>query len=281
MENDWVLKVENLHTKFHLDRGILHAVNNLNFKLFENEILGIVGESGCGKSVAVKSILNMIKLPGKISGKVILKYNDSRLNLLSLKPFDRRLRSLRGKELMMVFQEPMNALSMVHTIGDQLTEAMIIHDGISKRLAKDRAIKLLNDVGIPNPEQRLTEYPFQLSGGMRQRIMIAIAISTKPKILICDEPTTALDVSVQAQILSLLKNIQQEYGMSIIFITHDLGVIAQIADRVIVMYLGEKIEESNVHELFATPKHPYTKKLLSSVPDIHEKKNTKLLEYRM
>ena len=278
MRKDLILSVENLDTKFYLDRGVLHAVNNLNINLYENEILGIVGESGCGKSVAVKSILNMIKKPGKIKGKVIFKNNDIKIDLLSLKPYHKKLRTIRGKEIMMVFQEPMNALSMVHTIGDQLTEAMIIHEGINKKTAETRAIKLLNDVGIPNAENNLNSYPFQLSGGMRQRVMIAIAISTRPKILICDEPTTALDVSVQAQILNLLKKLQKEYGISIIFITHDLGVIAQIADRVVVMYLGEKIEESNVNDLFLQPKHPYTKKLLSSVPNIKDRLKNKLLD---
>ena len=278
MKKNCILSVENLNTKFYLERGVLHAVNNLNLNLYENEILGIVGESGCGKSVAVKSILNMIQKPGKITGKVIYRKDKINFDLLSLKSYHKKLRTIRGKEIMMVFQEPMNALSMVHKIGDQLTEAMIIHEGINKKTAESRAIKLLSDVGIPNAENNLNSYPFQLSGGMRQRVMIAIAISTRPKIIICDEPTTALDVSVQAQILSLLKNLQKEYGISIIFITHDLGVIAQIADRIVVMYLGEKIEESSVDELFLEPKHPYTKKLLSSVPNINDKSKNRFLD---
>jgi peptide/nickel transport system ATP-binding protein len=231
-------------------------------------MLVLEGESGCGKSITARSILNMVRSPGKATGEVLYFDQGRSVNLLAMHPDGRVIRNIRGVALTMVFQEPMNAFSMVHTIGHQIMEIILLHRPVSRKVARDMTVQLLDDVGISNPGQRVDEFPFQLSGGMRQRAMIAMAIATNPKVLICDEPTTALDVSVQAQILKLLKNLQAQHGMAIIFITHDLGVIAQIAERVVVMYLGNIVEEAPVRQIFHNPSHPYTRRLMAAVPDL-------------
>ncbi|MBZ0295671.1 MAG: ABC transporter ATP-binding protein [Anaerolineae bacterium] len=269
MERNVVLSVRDLRTYFHLPHGVLKAVDGVSFDVHQGELLGLVGESGCGKSITARSILNMVRSPGKAYGEVLYFENGRATNLLALGSDSREIHRIRGDAITMVFQEPMNAFSMVHTVGHQIMEAILLHRQVSKKEAREMSIDLLDHVGISNPQQRVDEYPFQLSGGMRQRAMIAMAIATNPKVLICDEPTTALDVSVQAQILRLLKSLQEKHDMAVIFITHDLGVIAQIAERVIVMYLGNIVEEAPVHDIFHNPKHPYTRRLMAAVPDVH------------
>lgn len=280
MEDNLLLSVRNMKTYFHLREGIVKAVDNVSFDLRRGEVLGIVGESGCGKSVTARSILRMVKKPGKTEGEILFysEGNSTPVNLVDLDPGGREIRTIRGEKINMIFQEPMNAFSPVHTIGDQIMEAILLHREMSKKEARELTIKLLADVGISNPEQRVDEYPFQLSGGMRQRAMIAMAISCKPQILLADEPTTALDVSVQAQILRLLKDLQSKSGMSIIFITHNLAVVAQMANRVIVMYLGQVMEEADVGEIFHNPLHPYTKRLLESILDLSKNEHRKRLK---
>ena len=269
MQDDIVLSVRDLKTTFHLPHGQLKAVNGVSFDVHAGELVGLVGESGCGKSITARSILNIVRPPGKAEGEVLYFNQGQAVNLLELGSDSHEIHQIRGDALTMVFQEPMNALSMVHTVGHQIAEAILLHRSVSKKEAREQVIELLEDVGISNPQQRVDEYPFQLSGGMRQRAMIAMAIATKPRLLICDEPTTALDVSVQAQILRLLKDLQQKHGMAIIFITHDLGVIAQIAQRVLVMYLGHIVEAAPVRQIFHNPQHPYTRRLMAAVPDLH------------
>lgn len=278
MSSDTILDVRNLKTYFYLREGVLKAVDNLSFSLEKGTVLGIVGESGCGKSITARSILRMVKSPGRSEGEINFNNNGQMINLLDLDPRGKEIRKIRGDKITMIFQEPMNALSPVHTIGDQIMEAILLHRELDQSKARGLAVKLLGDVGISNPGQRIDEYPHQLSGGMRQRAMIAIAISCNPVLLLADEPTTALDVSVQAQILSLLKGLQADYGMSIVFITHDLAVVAQMVDRVLVMYLGQVMEEANVKSLFHDPVHPYTRKLLESIPDLSKKHKTTRLE---
>jgi len=268
MEREVVLSVKDLKTYFFLPHGVLKAVDGISFDVHKGELVGLVGESGCGKSITARSILNIVRSPGRPMGEVWFYRDGEAINLLDLKPDGAEIRRTRGDLVTMVFQEPMNAFSMVHTIGHQIMEGLLLHRKISQQEARAQTIKLLENVGMSNPGQRIDEYPFQLSGGMRQRAMIAMAIATNPHLLICDEPTTALDVSVQAQILSLLKDLQAQYGMAIIFITHDLAVIAQIAERVIVMYLGKIVEEAPVREIFHAPLHPYTLKLMAAVPDV-------------
>jgi len=263
-----VLSVRNLKTYFYLPHGVLKAVDGISFDVHRGELVGLVGESGCGKSITARSILNMVRKPGKPMGEVLFFEDGQSFNLLAVGSDSPEIRQVRGNKLTMVFQEPMNAFSMVHTVGHQIMEGLLLHRKISKEQARQQTIELLTDVGISNPQQRIDEYPFQLSGGMRQRAMIAMAIATNPKVLICDEPTTALDVSVQAQILRLLKDLQTKYGMAVIFITHDLAVIAQVAERVIVMYLGKIVEEAPARQVFKNPEHPYTRKLLAAVPDV-------------
>lgn len=276
---DILLKVRDLKTYFHIREGIVKAVDGLSFDLKRGEALGVVGESGCGKSMTARSILRMVKFPGRVQGDII--FNDrtrGKVNLAALDARGEEIRKFRGNNISMIFQEPMNSLSPVHSIGDQIMEAILLHQDLNANEARELTIRLLNDVGISNPEQRVDEYPHQLSGGMRQRAMIALAISCKPDLLLADEPTTALDVSVQAQILKLLKNLQKEYGLSIIFITHDLAVVAQMVNRVLVMYLGQVMEEAEVDDIFYNPLHPYTRKLLDSIPDLSKKNKKKRLE---
>jgi oligopeptide transport system ATP-binding protein len=269
---DFILDVQGLETTFKTPDGIVHAVNGVSFGLAEGETLGVVGESGCGKSVTMLSVLGLIASPpGKIvSGKALFSGQDL------LKMSKEEIRHVRGAQIAMIFQDPMTSLNPVLTIGKQLEEPLILHIGMTKTQARDRAAELLTMVGIPNAKDRLNDYPHQYSGGMRQRVMIAMALSCSPQILIADEPTTALDVTIQAQIMDLVKRLRDELGMAIVWITHDLGVVAGLAQRVLVMYGGFIIEESPVKELFAHPEHPYTIGLLGSLPRVDEKERTKL-----
>lgn len=270
----YLLKVQGLKKHYPISSGFLgktkqslKAVDGIDFYLKKGETLGIVGESGCGKSMTALSLMGLLP-PG-----VEWQGGDIHLNDLHFKDFSKKdWRKVRGKKVSMIFQEPMSSLNPVYTVGQQIIEMILNHEDIDKKQARARALEMLQLVGIPRPEQVLDEYPHQLSGGMRQRVMIAIAMSCNPEILIADEPTTALDVTIQAQILELMKKLQQQLNMSIVLITHDLGVVAEMCDRVIVMYAGEIIEEAKIVDLFDQPKHPYTKGLLASLPDINEQK---------
>jgi oligopeptide/dipeptide ABC transporter ATP-binding protein len=261
-----ILEVDDLRVHFYTRDGIVRAVEGVSFTLSRGETLGIVGESGCGKSVTAMSMLQLLpQPPAKIeSGTVLFEGRD----LLTLS--DRKIRDVRGNEISMIFQEPMTSLNPVLTIGRQITESIILHQGLSKKAANQRAAEMLELVRIPDPKQRLGEYPHQLSGGMRQRVMIAMALSCNPKVLIADEPTTALDVTIQAQILNLMLELKKDLGAAIILITHDLGVVAETAERVVVMYAGRKVEEATVKELFSRPLHPYTHGLMGSIPRLNE-----------
>src|SRR5512139_481029 len=263
---DMLLDVQALKTEFKTPEGIVHAVNGVSFGLREGETLGVVGESGCGKSVTVMSLLRLIPVPpGKIAnGKAFFLGQD----LLKMSPEE--IRHVRGAQIGMVFQDPMTSLNPVLTIGLQLEEPLMLHVGMTRTQARDRASELLELVGIPKAKDRLGDYPHQFSGGMRQRVMIAMALACSPQILIADEPTTALDVTIQAQILELAKRLRDELGMAMIWITHDLGIIAGLAHRVAVMYAGYKIEEAPVKELYSNPQHPYTLGLLHSLPRLDE-----------
>ncbi|MGV7976890.1 MAG: ABC transporter ATP-binding protein [Anaerolineaceae bacterium] len=267
-----ILDVQGLETQFKTPEGIVHAVNGVSIHLDEGETLGLVGESGCGKSVTMLSILRLIQSPpGQIvAGKAIFKGED----LLAMS--QEEIRQVRGGQISMIFQDPMTSLNPVMNIGKQMAEPMLLHLGITPKEARERSIKLLESVGIPRAGERLKDYPHQYSGGMRQRVMIAMALSCNPQILIADEPTTALDVTIQAQIVDLVIRLRQELGMAIIWITHDLGVAASIANRIAVMYGGFIIEEAGVKELFANPSHPYTLGLLNSLPQIQRKGRQRL-----
>lgn len=268
MSEENLLQVKGLKTYFKTKYGIVKAVDDISFNINEREILAIVGESGCGKSVTATSLINLINDPGYIeSGEVIYQGNDI------LKESKNRIRELRGNEISMIFQEPMTSLNPVLTIGEQITETLRLHKTMSKKEAYDKALDLIDKVGIPRGREIIHSYPHQLSGGMLQRIMIAIAISCDPKLIIADEPTTALDVTIQAQILELLKKVRDEFGTAIILITHDLGIVAEVADNVAVMYAGKIIEEGTVVEILMKPSHPYTEALLKSKPIIGEKVN--------
>lgn len=259
-----LLLVEDLRIVFGPPGREQVAVDGVNLRLAEGEVLGIVGESGCGKSLTALSILGLVPKPaGRIdSGRILLRGQDI------VKCTNAELNQIRGKEISMIFQEPMTALNPVFKVGEQIAETIRVHEGLSRSHARRRALELLELVGISNPNQRIDEYPHELSGGMRQRVMIAIALACRPKILIADEPTTALDVTIQAQILSLLKELQREFGMAVILITHDLGVVAQVVDRVMVMYAGRTVEQGTVTDVFEKPSHPYTKLLLESIPSL-------------
>lgn len=257
-----VLEVKNLKTSFKTDEGKFLAVDDVSFRVEKGKTLGIVGESGCGKSVTSLSILRLIpNPPGNIEGGQIL-FNGK--NLLDLPVSE--MRKIRGNKISMIFQEPMTSLNPVFTVGDQIEEAVMLHQKLNRKDAHQKAIEMLKLVGIPSPEKRVDDYPHQLSGGMRQRVMIAMALSCNPSLLIADEPTTALDVTIQAQILELVNKLQKETNTSMILITHDLGVVAETCDDVVVMYAGRVVEYGNVHQIFENPKHPYTKGLLDSVP---------------
>ena len=263
-----VLDVRDLKTYFFLDEGVLKAVDGVSFTVGDNETVGVIGESGSGKSAMALSLLRLIVSPGEVvNGTANLHRKDkTSIDILSLEPDSEELLEIRGGEVSMIFQEPMSSLSPVHRVGDQIAEMVKLHTDLKGAAVRDTVFDLLARVGISSPEQRAYEYPHQLSGGMRQRAMIAMAISGKPKILIADEPTTALDVTIQAQILELLKRLQREEGMSVILITHNLGVIAENADRVYVMYLGRVVESATTERLFSNPLHPYTRRLLGSMP---------------
>jgi peptide/nickel transport system ATP-binding protein len=257
-----ILEVRNLETTFTTDRGTVKAVDSVSFDLYQGRTLGIVGESGCGKSVTSLSIMRLIPgPPGRISGGEIL-YRGRDLLRLNME----EMRKIRGNEISMIFQEPMTSLNPVFTIGNQLVEAILLHQDLSKGEAINKAVEMLKLVGIPAPEKRIQDYPHQLSGGMRQRVMIAMALSCNPRILIADEPTTALDVTIQAQVLDLLRDLQQKTGLALMLITHDLGVVAEMAHEVVVMYAGKVAERAPVEEIFKSPKHPYTRGLLNSIP---------------
>ena len=272
-----LLQVKNLKVYFYLEEGILKAVDDVNFDIERKKVLGIVGESGCGKSVTAQSILRIVPHPGRtVGGEILLHQNGNLVDLARLDPSGRDIRAIRGKEIAMIFQEPMTSLSPIHTIGNQIMEAVLLHRDMNQSEARELTLEMLYKVGISNPHQRIDEYSYQLSGGLRQRAMIAMALSCNPSILIADEPTTALDVTVQAQILELMKGLQREFGMSIIYITHNLGVIAEISDEVLVMYLGKVVEHANADEIFHNPLHPYTIGLLKSIPKVGKKARTRL-----
>ncbi|WP_152363330.1 ABC transporter ATP-binding protein [Microlunatus speluncae] len=306
-ESQPVLRLRGLRTRFQLEDGVVDAVEGVDLEIGRGETLAVVGESGCGKSVMARSVLGLVDRPGKIMGgqvwvpappaepgpaargfrarrerarqeKVLPDAPPGMIDLVSAAPD--LVRGVRGKRIAMVFQEPMTSLSMMHTIGNQIIEAIRLHDPMTKDEARQKAIDLLGRVGIPAPEERIDAYPFQLSGGMRQRSMIAMALSCGPELLIADEPTTALDVTTQAQILELLTSLQDEFEMSIMLITHDLGVAAQLADRVAVMYLGRVVEQGDLRRLFAEPRHPYTQALLRSVPKLGRDRNVRLAPVR-
>jgi len=268
-----LLEIKNLTTRFYIQNGVVDAVNGISFNVEQGEIVGVVGESGCGKSVTMRSVMRIIpEPPGKIeAGQVIFEGEDL------LKVSEEEIRRLRGQQISMIFQDPMTSLNPVLTVGLQLTETCREHLKMSEKQARKHALELLELVGIPNANQRLDEYPHQFSGGMRQRAMIAMALSCNPKLLIADEPTTALDVTIQAQITDLVKRLQAELGMAVIWITHDLGVVARLAHRVLVMYAGYIIEDASVKDLYANPGHPYTLGLLGSLPRLDEAPGTKLV----
>jgi oligopeptide/dipeptide ABC transporter ATP-binding protein len=259
---DSLLRVSNLQTHFFTPEGVVKAVDRVSFDLPKGRTLGILGESGCGKSVTALSIMRLIAHPpGRIIGGSIYFEQD---DLLDLPPTE--MRTIRGNQISMIFQEPMTSLNPVYTVGDQIGEVYVTHRGLNESDARDQAIEILRLVGIPAPEQRVHEYPHQLSGGMRQRVMIAMAMACRPKLLIADEPTTALDVTIQAQILDLMLELQEEFGMAIMMITHDLGVISEVSDQVVIMYAGEVVEYCPIDVLFVTPLHPYTRGLIASIP---------------
>jgi peptide/nickel transport system ATP-binding protein len=264
-ESEEVLEVSNLQTAFFTDKEVIRAVDGISFDIAEGETVGIVGESGSGKSVTARSIMGLVERPGRILKGSSIKFQGEELVGKS----EAQYRKLRGSGIGMVFQDPLTSLNPVYTVGNQIKEALRIHRGLRGNAATTKAVELLEAVSIPDARRRITEYPHQFSGGMRQRAVIAMALACNPELLICDEPTTALDVTIQAQILELLKEIQEERGLSIMFITHDMGVIADIADRVNVMYAGEIIESAPVEELFEDPKHPYTQGLLESIPGMY------------
>jgi len=271
-DDEMLLRIENLRVKFATEEGDLMAINQADLTLKRGEALGVVGESGCGKSVLSETILRLIpEPPGRIErGRILFKRPEHGwTDLAALNPNKRTMRRIRGGEISMIFQETMTSLNPIFTVGGQIAEVLRAHQKLSKPEARRRAIDMLREVRIPAPEQRVDEYPHQLSGGMRQRVMIAMALACEPQLLIADEPTTAVDVTVQAQILKLIRELQQRRRMSVIFISHDLGVISQVADRVAVMYLGHVVEEAGMDELFANPAHPYTRGLLGCVADEH------------
>ena len=266
-----LLSVKNLSTEFPVKKGIVKAVEDVSFDVDAGEILAIVGESGSGKSVTSLSIMGLLAEPGHVAGGS-LEFEGKDLATLSEKQY----RELRGNDMAMIFQEPMTSLNPVYRVGNQIVEAIRTHEKVSKAEAKDRAVDLLRKVGIPSPEARINDYPHQMSGGMRQRVMIAMALACNPKLLIADEPTTALDVTIQAQILDLLRRLRDDTGMAVLLITHDLGVVSETADRVVVMYCGQVVEEAEVRTLFDHPMHPYTLGLLKSIPRLEDDDSKRL-----
>jgi len=281
VENNLLLEVKGLKTYFFLEEGTVRAVDGADFDIKRGGTLGVVGESGCGKSVTAQSVLRIVPPPGRIvEGELLYhRYQDNGADssvaevtdLAQLSPKGHEIRNIRGNEIAMDFQEPMVSFSPVHTLGDQIMEAILLHQHVSKEEARQRTLDMLSRVGMPKPSQTIDSYPFQLSGGMRQRGMIAMALACHPSLLIADEPTTALDVTTQAQILDLMRQLQQEMGMAIMYITHDLGVVAEMADQVVVMYLGKVVERANVEAIFYDPRHPYTRALLRSIPRLESR----------
>ena len=269
-----LIEVKGLRTYFYTEDGVVKAVDGVSFAIEPEQTLGVVGESGCGKSVTALSIMGLVPMPpGKIvEGEILFRKNGKTVELHKLNPKGKEYRSIRGKEIAMIFQEPMTSLNPVFTIGYQIMEAIMLHQKVSKREARQKAIEMLRQVGIPEPEQRVDEYPHQLSGGMRQRAMIAMALSFNPSLLIADEPTTALDVTIQAQVLDLMQDLKRKFRAAIMLITHDLGVVAEMCEEVVVMYLGKVVERAKVRPIFHEPKHPYTQGLLKSIPSLATKK---------
>ncbi len=265
---DPLLRIEDLRTHFFTPEGVVKSVDGVDLTVTPGRTLAVLGESGCGKSVTARSILKIVDRPGRlVSGRMLWTRPDGSIaDLASLPPTGPAIRAIRGREIAMIFQEPMTSLGPITSIGDQISETILLHHPISKAEAKSRTIAMLRRVGIPDPEARIAAYPFQLSGGMRQRAMIALALCCAPRLLIADEPTTALDVTTQANILDLMRALQAEDGMAMLFITHDLGVVAEIADEVAVMYLGRVVEQASVDAIFHAPRHPYTRALLRSIP---------------
>jgi oligopeptide/dipeptide ABC transporter ATP-binding protein len=259
-----ILEIDDLRTHFFTQAGVVRAVDGVSYAVRAGETLGVVGESGCGKSVTALSVLRLVASPpGRIVGGTI---RFGGINLLDLS--ENEMEDIRGNEISMIFQEPMTSLNPLMTVGRQIAEAIALHQGLSPRIAMDKTVDMLRRVSIPEPERRVHAYPHQLSGGMRQRVMIAMALSCSPKVLIADEPTTALDVTIQAQILELMRELQETFGTAIVLITHDMGVVAENADRVVVMYAGRKVEEADAKTLFEAPGHPYTRGLLGSIPKL-------------
>ncbi len=275
-----ILSVRDLKVYFHLDEGTVKSVDGVSFDAYKGQVVGIVGESGCGKSVTMKSVLRIVEPPGKImEGQVLLSKRDNPdeyLDITAMNEKGKDIRAIRGGEIALIPQEPMAAFSPIHTIGNQIMEAIMLHSDVNKKEAREICIRALSAVGMSMPEKRVDSYTWQLSGGLRQRAIIAMAIASNPRLLIADEPTTAIDVTTQAQILRLLKDLQQERNMSILFITHDLGVIAQMAQYVVVMYLGRVMEKGPVDAIFHNPKHPYTQALLQSIPSAQKTTKVKL-----
>lgn len=275
-----LLDVTDLHVRFDLKEGTVRAVNGVSLAIQANKTLGVVGESGCGKSITAKAILQILPPRGVVErGAIHLAPRNGEgtpTNLLNLAPGSKAMRRIRGADVSMIFQEPMVSLSPVHTVGNQISENVRLHQGADRKEARERSIDILHKVGVPNPEQRVDAYPHELSGGLRQRCVIAMALVCNPRLLIADEPTTALDVTIQGQILRLIEELKAELGMAVMMITHDLGVIAEIADEVAVMYLGRVVEQAPVGEIFANPKHPYTEGLLESIPKLGRGNATRL-----
>ncbi len=274
-----VLSIRNLRTYFHLDEGVLKAVDGIDLDLEQGETMGIIGESGCGKSVAARSVMRLVTPPGRIDpeSQIILSRKDeSPVDIVKLGYDSEALRQVRGRSIAMIFQEPMTSLSPVHRVGDQICEGVLLHITQDKKEARQITLHALERVGIPNPERTIDSYSFELSGGLRQRVMIAMALACRPAVLIADEPTTALDVTVQWQILRLMTGLRDEFGMSNLYITHDFGVIAQIADRMAVMYLGKIVETGDVRTIFEHPLHPYTQSLLKSIPHLGSRSRSRL-----
>jgi peptide/nickel transport system ATP-binding protein len=273
-----VLTIRDLRTHFFMDEGVVRAVDGLDLDVPRGDTIGLVGESGCGKSVTAFAVLRLITPPGRIvSGRIALHQNGTERVLTDLDENGQEIRRIRGKEVAMVFQEPMSSLSPVHMVGHQIVEAIALHTDRRGRDARHHAIDMLARVGLPDAPTRFRQYPHEMSGGMRQRVMIAMALSCRPALLIADEPTTALDVTIQAQILDLMRELQDELGMAILLITHDLGVVAEMAHHVAVMYLGRIVEQSDVERVFANPLHPYTRALLQSIPGVDKQRKSQLL----
>src|ERR671914_3024559 len=270
-----LLEVRALKTHFPTRAGVVRAVDDISFYIDRGELLGLVGESGCGKSMTALSIMRLIAPPGKIvGGEIVFKDRDL------MKFSNAEMRAIRGDDIAMIFQDPMTSLNPVFTVGEQIAEALRLHRGLNRRRAREAAVEAMREVAIPDPGRRVDDYPHQLSGGMRQRVMIAMALACDPRLLIADEPTTALDVTIQAQILDLMRDLKEKTGAAIVLITHDLGVVAEMAQRVVVMYAGRKVEEAPVGALFAQPRHPYTLGLLKSIPRLDETEGERLAEIR-